>query len=711
MRLPDSERSRAVLVGMSAYKKAQDFGVLESVTTNLKRLESFLREHSALQHVSTVPDPENSVTVLDALHSAGSEATDLLLFYYAGHAVPLDKDLGLTTDSSHRRWPDATTIAFDLIRREISASPAVVKVVILDCCYSGRAVARRPMGNADLPLLDSNTFDIQGALVLAATDGKTEAEAEGRDGCTAFTGELLDVLRTGHRSSDEFLTLDQTYQLLDKRLRQRNLPKPAAAVSNSAAHLALTINHGRILGTAVDADTEGFTPSRTLVRDSSILHDVVQHVIDGRLPILRSLNPYTLGVTPSPVGNTETHGDTDWYLDRTCNNVDQRLLTAIRAGAAATAKNTGENQLVLVTGPSKSGKTRTAFEMLRKAIPDALLVEPVPGRVDAVAHHPAVRDSMTPVAVWLDDLHRYLTHDNPITNAQIHAIARRLGPTVFIATIRTERYAELLSGITEPTRETRLLLERARTIELRPTCDDAAEDQRARLLYPKRDLSRGLAAHLAGAPALLTWYRSAEPIETTLVRVAIDWVRVGRPDPIPESVLIELTVEALAQDYAELEPTAQEIRDGLRKVRNAPAANGRVAALTTHPQPGQNRAYTPFDYLVAADDGQEGEPRRIPEAFWDSAIQDASPEQAHAVGLAAESRRNPQAAVAAWLVAAQGNHRDAMFALAYYLANKIDPPDHELADYWDEQAAAHPDQHGGSRRHRRRGPDQGDRFR
>ncbi|MFD3702198.1 caspase domain-containing protein [Nocardia sp. NPDC058658] len=707
MRLPNSEKSRAVLVGMSAYQTAQDFSVLESVTTNLERLESFLRKHSALQHISAVPDPTSSVTVLDALQSAGNQATDLLLFYYAGHAVPLDHDLGLTTAGSSRRWPEATTIPFDLIRREISRSPAVVKVVILDCCYSGRAVARRPMGDTATPPLRPTTIDIRGALVLAATDGKTEAEADGRDGCTAFTGELLDILRTGHQTDEEFLTLDQTYRLLVDRLGQRDLPRPTAAVRDTAALLALTVNYGRIQG--LD-NTTGLAVSSTLVQSFSALHDVVHNVHDGKLPTIRSLNPYTLGATPSPVGNAETHGDVDWYVARTYNNVDLRLQSAVRTGSAVAA-NTTENQLVLVLGPSKSGKTRTAFEMLRKAAPDALLVEPVPGHVDAVAHHPAVRDSTTPIAVWLDDIHRYLTHANPLTNAQLDAIARRAAPTVFIATVRSERHAELLSGITEPTRETRLLLERAHVIELRPTCEDATEDHRARLLYPRRDLSRGLAAHLAGAPSLLSWYRSGEPIEITIVRVAVDWVRVGRPDPITESVLIELTVDRLADDFPEIEPSVQEIRDDLRKVRNAPAANGRVAALTTHPQPGPNRAYTPFDYLVAADDGQEGQARPIPETFWKRVLDNAVPEHAYAVGLAAESRRNPQAAIAAWKVAAHGNHLDAMDALVYYLRKKIDPPDLELSKYWYEQAAKHPDRRSGPRRDPRRRSELDDKFR
>ena len=100
--------------------------------------------------------------------------------------------------------------------------------------------------------------------------------------------------------------------------------------------------------------------------------------LTARLPRVAELDPYTLGATPSGYGNADTYGQRDEYVPRT---KDEPLAAALRPG-----------RLVVLVGPSKAGKTRTAFEVLR-AHDDwsgALLAAPVPQSLDQLAGHPAL---------------------------------------------------------------------------------------------------------------------------------------------------------------------------------------------------------------------------------------------------------------------------------------------------------------------------------
>ncbi|MEU2253353.1 hypothetical protein [Nocardia xishanensis] len=47
------------------------------------------------------------------------------------------------------------------------------------------------------------------------------------------------------------------------------------------------------------------------------------------LPLMKEVNPYTLGVTASAVGNAHEHGRTDPYVARTRDHVDTRLAAAL----------------------------------------------------------------------------------------------------------------------------------------------------------------------------------------------------------------------------------------------------------------------------------------------------------------------------------------------------------------------------------------------
>ena len=93
----------------------------------------------------------------------------------------------------------------------------------------------------------------------------------------------------------------------------------------------------------------------------------------------------------------------------------------------------------------------------------------------------------------------------------------RPGPTVLVATLRAEQ-RELLRGTEgELTREVRMVLDSATSIELGSTREDPAEQARAAAVYPQvGSRPEGLAEILAGAPELLRRYRDAATADPLL---------------------------------------------------------------------------------------------------------------------------------------------------------------------------------------------------
>ena len=409
------------------------------------------------------------------------------------------------------------------------------------------------------------------------------------------------------------------------------------------------------------------------------LTELVDVLVHGRLPQLDALDPYTLGATTSIYGNAETYGQHDEYVSRT---KDEQLAAALRAG-----------KMVILTGPSKAGKTRSAFEVLRKHRDwsSALLAVPAPGSLRQLPGHPGLVNSRS-VVIWLDDLPRFLPPNGELSQAIISRLLDRRGPTVLLATLRTEQ-RELLRGREgELTRDVRMVLDHAVEIELASTREDPDEQARAVTAYPQlSSLPEGLAEMLASAPELLRRYHdaaSADPVLHSLVQTSVDWARCGLARPIAERDLIDFAWNTLEQNRPDLDPDYGEFGSALRRARRAAAARGQAALLSTHRLSGDSRGYWAFEYLVAADDGQDNRPvRPVADTTWRRFLARASNDDAFNIGAAAYWRDNDAIALVATRQAAESGNARAQSNLGVLLATTVDPPELAEARRWYAQAA------------------------
>jgi hypothetical protein len=243
VRLPVAANSRALLIGSATHHSA-DLPDLPAVHNNLTGLGTRLTDPvdgGFRQNLcQIIADPMGLRDVTDALVAA--QATmDTLVVYFAGHGL-LDQrgELFLALPDTDPGWPKYTALAYDWIRQAILDSVAVNRVLLLDCCFSGRAMAA--MGD---PTALTGQVDVEGAYIITSSPANSTSVAPPGAQYTSFTGELLNLLEHGVDNGCELISLREIYRQLVNTCVAKGLPRPQQQGTATADSLALTRNPAR----------------------------------------------------------------------------------------------------------------------------------------------------------------------------------------------------------------------------------------------------------------------------------------------------------------------------------------------------------------------------------------------------------------------------------------------------------------------------------
>ncbi|MGP3968061.1 caspase, EACC1-associated type [Streptomyces sp. 6N223] len=255
-RLPDPARSQAVLVGVADYASA-DLEDIPAARNNLSDLHELLTEGRPAPfspepgRVTVIPDPATPRDLGAPLLTAARRAEDVFLVYYAGHGLIGDerRELYLALADSDRDVPSFTAFPFEGIREAFHASPARNRVLILDCCFSGRAISG---GLTGVPEPVVERLEIAGTYTLTSAPPNDMARFVKGRRHTEFTGQLLLALRDGiPEAHGEDVTLGALYRHLKRTLRAKGLPEPQQCGTDTAEFLVLSRPRGRAGGRPV----------------------------------------------------------------------------------------------------------------------------------------------------------------------------------------------------------------------------------------------------------------------------------------------------------------------------------------------------------------------------------------------------------------------------------------------------------------------------
>ncbi|MGW3961109.1 caspase, EACC1-associated type [Amycolatopsis sp. NPDC005003] len=413
-------RARAVLIGTgcaTGNPGADGLDAIPAVRTTLTDLTAVLVERCgmAAENVRVLLDPAQPFAFGEALAEETAAAEDALLVYFCGHGlVSLDGDLYLATAATDRRagYLAHTAAPYAQVRNAVLESPARVKVVVLDCCYSGRAFTT--LGNT-AGTEATGLSRIHGGYVLTAAGANEAALAPVGERHTAFGGELIRLLTEGDPDGPRDLTLQHVHAYLREMLPARGFPRPRRLATEVAEGFVLAPNPAYRLG----ADGDGR-------EDSAVTGD-------------EDVCPYR-GLAAFDVG------DTAWFFGRTRET--REVLD--RIGKA----QPGDPPLVLV-GPSGVGKSSLIRAGVAAGLagggfdgPERAPVLMTPGPRPLSALYTALGDRGTaPVLLVVDQFEEVFTEcaDPEDRESFVAAITGGLGDAVVLLGLRADFYRHCLA--------------------------------------------------------------------------------------------------------------------------------------------------------------------------------------------------------------------------------------------------------------------------
>ena len=239
--------SRAVLIGVSAYEYGE-FPPIRAARNSVEGMRAVLADKALCgwpsDRITVISNPVSAVDVAIQLADLAETATGVFLLYFVGHGVLSQRgELCLTVTSTRPDRPKITGLAWDTMADVLRVCPARFRIAILDCCFAGRAIEALS-GDSGPGLADIT--HVQGICTITATTRNRTAHVSPPDqqdsACTSFTGELLDLIRSGIPDKPNCLTVGDIYPVLRKRLVAKGLPAPNQRGTDMAHLFPFTAN-------------------------------------------------------------------------------------------------------------------------------------------------------------------------------------------------------------------------------------------------------------------------------------------------------------------------------------------------------------------------------------------------------------------------------------------------------------------------------------
>ncbi len=199
---------RALIVGIDDYPRAP----LSGCTNDAKAIRAVLETHGTgspnfqVKLVTSPPDEVTRSKLREVIEKLFVTDCDIALLYFSGHGFVRSADGYIVTKDSER-YDEG--IAMTEILAMANNSPVKNKVIILDCCYSGKMGTPNIQGGGVAQLSE-------GLTVLTASRDSEVAMEQGGSG--VFTQLVVDALKGGAADLRGHITPGSIYAYVDQAL-------------------------------------------------------------------------------------------------------------------------------------------------------------------------------------------------------------------------------------------------------------------------------------------------------------------------------------------------------------------------------------------------------------------------------------------------------------------------------------------------------------
>jgi hypothetical protein len=243
MRLPDAGRSQAILIGVADYADSAGLPALTAARNNVHRMADLLRDPRLWglpdQRCRLILDPVCDSEPALAIARSAQEPNETLLVYFAGHGlVAPSGELVLATSATMANLPHFSGLRYSWVREALATARARRTIVIVDCCFSGRAIHAMSAASSLL----AGQLDVRGAYVLTSTSATMVAAAPAGSQYTAFTGSVIDLLSNGLTDGGAYLCLNDLYEWTRKDMVRQGHEQPLQMGTNQVGALPFLRN-------------------------------------------------------------------------------------------------------------------------------------------------------------------------------------------------------------------------------------------------------------------------------------------------------------------------------------------------------------------------------------------------------------------------------------------------------------------------------------
>jgi len=247
----DPESSFAVIFGVARYEDKSLFDSMDWILNNLTALKDVLTDPDIVgfnydqKHFRMLSNPRRSDIGKELFSFRLIPHIDTFLVYYCGHGVISEGTYYLTgTDAGASAIEN---LSFEGFENEFLRIKAKRKILILDSCFSGRAITGKlaesnSILEANVDILEANVERLatkeekmaaaedfrEGTYVITSADRDKPAESQDDSRqLTAFTSLFIRQLKNGFVGrNDDRVTLNDVMEVIKSQASQKGLPVP-----------------------------------------------------------------------------------------------------------------------------------------------------------------------------------------------------------------------------------------------------------------------------------------------------------------------------------------------------------------------------------------------------------------------------------------------------------------------------------------------------